>query len=584
MQNADQTTETTAAQERSDAVTGEPPAWDAFISYAHNDLAVAMWVHGILERHRIRGHGPRRIFLDREELTTSGRLPDRLCSALDRSRHLVVLASRNSTDSPWVGKELRYFVVRHGWERVHVCRVGAPGDDAIPADYVARYPDEASRPHVPDLRGGWWRRGRRVRRAMPILASVAGLDSPAQLLRALRNHRRAWITLLAVVAVVALSWNAARVGWRETVWHAHEDSMRALVRDADRQRLDDSAVFAALRLLVALDRRSAAERVVAFLPDGVLRTLAQAQLAADRAHPACNEAQRLIASVDAVYLRRYALAPAIIGVRCAEPRLLAGSSAEADRDELVTRARRLVRAGAVSQARDLARSVPEPARVYVELAIAIESGDAEPLSRIAPPSACSDDHDEVIALSRLVGDLDAAGMLSRGEGLVVYAAQCLARVDIRGGSDWIEFARMAAVLAAIDQPDAARKYLEHVDAEHQRRPRTDPSHAVGWALRGLALERLGDAFAATSSFRLSLVQVFAPVEASRSWDEIPELTDILVTADRWRDAFTVVAQTPDVRARTLGRIRLLDRWLRKRQHRADWARWAETLDGLLLLE
>lgn len=420
---------------------------------------------------------------------------------------------------------------------------------------------------------------------MPVLASVVDLTSPASLLRALRSRRRRRIAALVTIMVFASSWLVGRTAWSNTEAHAHEDSLRALQRDADTQRLDESAIFEGMRILVALARPDEAGRIARFLPEGTLQNLARAQLAADRTMPACEEARRLVSSVDDVYLRRFALAPLIIGTRCVDPRLLARSRpAPESSDSPVERARLLVRAGAIVQALELTRTTPMPARASIDTAIALEADDAVRLAAVVLPDTCSDDYNEVITLARLVADLDAAGMARHAHDLTVHAARCLAQVDIREGSHWNDFAAMAAALAENDEHTAARQYLEQLDEAHRRRARRAPDFAVGWSSRGLALARLGDHSGADESFSIATTDVLAPIEASRSWNEIAELAVVLSVAGRWRDAFTLVARTPDVRGRSLARIRLLAQWLRANRHHSRWSRWAMTLDTIFLLD
>lgn len=581
---------------RSQAEAGEadiPPeafTWNAFISYAHEDLDAANWLYTLLEGHPVPGKASRQIFLDREHLTTTGALPEKLREALEQSRHLVVLASRHSAKSDWVTQEIDHFVATHGWACVHLCRVGIADDDEVPPPYLDQYPDETGRPHIPDLRGDWKRRARRLERArreraMPVLASVIDLPSPAPLLRALRSRRRRWIAALVTITVLALSWFVGRIAWSNTEAHAYEASLRALQRDAGSQRLNDSPVFEGIRILVALARRDEADRIARFLSEGVLQNLARAQIAADRATPACDQARRLASGVDDVYLRRFPLAPLIIGTRCDDARFLARARpAPENSNAPVERARLLVRAGAIDQAWELARTIPMPARASVDAAIALEAGDEAGLAAVTLPDTCSDDYDQVITLARLVADIDAAGMIRHARALTIHAAQCLAQVDIRDGSHWNDFAAMATALAGIGEPAAARQYLEQLEGAHGRRIGRGPDFAIGWASRGLALARLGDLPGADESFRTATAEVFAPIEASRTWGEVSGVAAVFSIAGRWRDAFILVERTPDVYGRSLARMRLLAQWLRARRDHEQWSRWATTLDTVFLLD
>ncbi len=94
----------------------------AFISYSHQDDAVASWMHRRVERYRVPGRlvgapcrewtAPKRIlpvFRDREELPGSSALGGKLEEALRASRYLLVVCSPNSAVSRWVNEEILYF-------------------------------------------------------------------------------------------------------------------------------------------------------------------------------------------------------------------------------------------------------------------------------------------------------------------------------------------------------------------------------------------------------------------------------------------------------------------------------------------
>ncbi len=94
-------------------------AYKAFISYSHADEAWATWLQRGLERYRIPGHLraarpelPRRlypVFLDREELASSGDLGDSIRTALARAEALIVVCSPAAAASHWVNEEIRLF-------------------------------------------------------------------------------------------------------------------------------------------------------------------------------------------------------------------------------------------------------------------------------------------------------------------------------------------------------------------------------------------------------------------------------------------------------------------------------------------
>lgn len=95
----------------------------AFISYSSRDAVYAKRLHGLIEAYGIptplcrtsRLHGadlPKQlkpVFRDREELPAAANLGTELEAALANSRHLIVLCSPASAQSPWVNREVRRF-------------------------------------------------------------------------------------------------------------------------------------------------------------------------------------------------------------------------------------------------------------------------------------------------------------------------------------------------------------------------------------------------------------------------------------------------------------------------------------------
>lgn len=93
-----------------------------FLSYAHADEAIAARLHKTLERFRIpRGLkrpdtmvGLSPIFRDSEELSAHHSLTEKITSAVDSSRFLIVLCSPAAKTSHWVNEEIRLFRERRG--------------------------------------------------------------------------------------------------------------------------------------------------------------------------------------------------------------------------------------------------------------------------------------------------------------------------------------------------------------------------------------------------------------------------------------------------------------------------------------
>lgn len=173
----------------------------AFLSYSHRNKAETEWLHKALERYHIpkklvgketpKGKVPARlipVFRDRDELSASADLGNELRGALERSEHLIVIASPASARSTYVQEEIRYFKSLHGEQRVFALIVGGepyasgmPGreeEEAFPIslrfklDSEGQVSDVPAEPIAADIRPG--KDGKRLA-LMKLIAGITGL-------------------------------------------------------------------------------------------------------------------------------------------------------------------------------------------------------------------------------------------------------------------------------------------------------------------------------------------------------------------------------------------------------------------------
>lgn len=98
----------------------------AFISYSRKDKTIADWLHAKLERYVLpsnidiksvfpfEGKYFRPVFLDTQDLHVEERpFTDRIRDGLENASFLIVLCSKNSAQSDFVDKEIRYFLKVH---------------------------------------------------------------------------------------------------------------------------------------------------------------------------------------------------------------------------------------------------------------------------------------------------------------------------------------------------------------------------------------------------------------------------------------------------------------------------------------
>lgn len=106
-----------AATEKGDISALAGARYVAFISYSHQDAAVARWLHSALESFRIPDEfrpGPDRkrlapVFRDEADLAGAASLSDAITEALTDAAALIVIASPAAATSHWVDQEILAF-------------------------------------------------------------------------------------------------------------------------------------------------------------------------------------------------------------------------------------------------------------------------------------------------------------------------------------------------------------------------------------------------------------------------------------------------------------------------------------------
>lgn len=495
-----------------------------------------------------------------------------------------MLASRHSVASSWVDLELRRFAEAHGRDRVLMCRVGVPGDDAVPGAYDRCFPDLEARPLVPDLRGPWppaagADQRDRLHAALAIVASVAGLPSREVLLGRRARRQRLALGLLDLLVLTAVAWTTARQQWQASPYAAHEAALHALSRDAARQRLEEAPIVAGLEPLLHERRWQLFGQAARFFASDSARTAAAMMLAAHRGR--CAEVTRLAATMPVGMFAVWRDATLSAAARCGDRALAAAARPVGDEPDLAQWAVALGRAGLRDAAwQELSAMPASPARDRAVAEVAIATG--ERFDDIVVPDECGDEADPILDVAEVVHDADLAGCLARPAvaDLVRYVGTCLPRIEDTAQTSRLA-AEVAAALVLIDEPAAARSYLEHLATLGAGKRAAFYIGPESLAWQGVAYLRLGERADADRTFAEARRVLFAPIEASRSWNEVTTVALALAVAGRWSAAFELADRTPDLHGRTLARLALFRRWVQLGVHRSGWARWAPTLSWLL---
>ena len=194
----------------------------AFISYRHAELdsAVAKTLHTLIEQYRIpRGlqkDDSKRlgiVFRDQEELNASSNLTEEIQHALDNTEYLIVICSKSAIQSPWVMREIEYFLRHH--DHAHVLTVLASGEpnEVFPAQ-LTQSPDGPDAPPIEplavDIRADTVAGScKKLRREIPrLIAALLQCPYDALVMREQKRKTRRITSIAAIVMAVLLGFTS----------------------------------------------------------------------------------------------------------------------------------------------------------------------------------------------------------------------------------------------------------------------------------------------------------------------------------------------------------------------------------------
>jgi tetratricopeptide (TPR) repeat protein len=226
----------------------------AFLSYSHQDKALADWLHCELERFRVpntlsgkltvNGVVPRRllpVFRDEHDLSAGGELADEIKAALAASQFLIVLCSPTAAKSRWTNTEIESFKRTRPEGCVLAAIVagepfasdirGREAEECFPPALRYKYDrrgkatNKRAEPLAADLRGGQEERRTGFLKLVSGMLGV-GLDELVQRETTRRHRHMAWLAAASLAGMAVTSTLAV------TAIHAR-DSARDQRREAE---------------------------------------------------------------------------------------------------------------------------------------------------------------------------------------------------------------------------------------------------------------------------------------------------------------------------------------------------------------
>ena len=180
----------------------------AFISYRHAEMdsAIAKTLHTLIEQYRIpkglQKEGKNRlglVFRDEEELHAASDLTAEIQEALQNTEFLIVICSENSIQSPWVGREIDYFLQHHDRSKILALLASGEPADVFPRQLTHLPDGQVIEPLAVDVRSDTLAGSKKkLRKELPRLISGI-LDCPYDAL-VMREQKRKMRRITAIAA------------------------------------------------------------------------------------------------------------------------------------------------------------------------------------------------------------------------------------------------------------------------------------------------------------------------------------------------------------------------------------------------
>lgn len=245
----------------------EGKSFHAFVSYSHSrDSLLSMRLQRALQGfgNTIPWSRAMRVFRDETNLAATADLATEIENGLRQSAHFVLLASPDSSHSPWVAKEVRSFLTTHPIDHLSIAvtagvtpwdPAGSAGEPAISeelVDLLKRSSDGYVEPLMVDLRpyrdASWWTLTfdeAYLSRVATLAAAILKRDKDSLFGRHISGQRRGMAALLAIVLTIAIALALALQQSRRARTSEVEALRQAGAARSESERAKQSAALAA---------------------------------------------------------------------------------------------------------------------------------------------------------------------------------------------------------------------------------------------------------------------------------------------------------------------------------------------------